>query len=85
VTTFKDFQSRIVPTINCDAARQKMHNSAYIREYCASHQAQCRSRVIHVIAMNEIIIVFLVIALAVASVWLFVIEPRGKIHNRIEP
>jgi hypothetical protein len=31
--------------------------------------------------MNEIIIVFLVIALAVASVWLFVIEPRGKIHN----
>ena len=35
--------------------------------------------------MSEIIIVLLVIALAVASVWLFVIEPRGKIHDRIKP
>jgi len=32
--------------------------------------------------MSEIIIVFLVIALAVACVYLFVIEPRGKIHDR---
>ena len=35
--------------------------------------------------MFEIIIVLLVIGLAGASVWLFVIEPRGKIHDRIEP
>jgi hypothetical protein len=34
--------------------------------------------------MFEIIIVLLVIGLAGASVWLFVIEPRGKIHDRIE-
>jgi hypothetical protein len=35
--------------------------------------------------MYTIIIVLLVIGLAGASVWLFVIEPRGKIHDRIEP
>ena len=35
--------------------------------------------------MSEIIIVLLVIALAGASIWLLVIEPRGKIHNRNEP
>ena len=34
--------------------------------------------------MSEIIIVLLVIALAVACVYLFVIEPRSKIHDRIE-
>jgi hypothetical protein len=35
--------------------------------------------------MSEIIIVLLVIALAIACVYLFVIEPRGKIHDQIEP
>jgi hypothetical protein len=35
--------------------------------------------------MSGIILVFLVMALVVASVWLFVIEPRGKIHDRIKP
>ena len=35
--------------------------------------------------MSGIILVFLVIALAIASVWLFVVEPRGKIHDRIKP
>ena len=33
----------------------------------------------------NIIIVLLVMGLAGASVWLFVIEPRGKIHDRVEP
>jgi len=35
--------------------------------------------------MGGIIIVLLVIALVVACIYLFVIEPRSKIHDRIEP
>ena len=35
--------------------------------------------------MSEIIIVLMVIALFGLATWLFVIEPRSKIHDRTEP